>query len=134
MSACELALQEAHFVVPGHRHQVDVPEAPVVVLLANAGRARLPGRLGVEPLDEAGGRLPRVADRRLELATAAGGLRSQRVERLDLAAHRAGAGDPEVVGVAGEVAPCLREQRRHDRELTGQFFLVVTLERERVGP
>ena len=114
VGARELALQEAHFLVPGHRHEVDVLEAPVVVLLADAGGAGLLRRLGVEPGDEGtvASRAARIA--RLERSPAAGGLFRQRVERVDLPAHRAGAGDPEVVRIAGEVAARLLEERRDD--------------------
>ena len=134
MGARELALQEVHFLVPGHRHEVDVLEAPVVVLLADAGGSGLLRRLGVEPRDEGDRRLARRADRRLERSPAAGGLLRQRIECRDLAAHRAGAGDPEVVRVAGEVAARLLEERRHDRELPGELPFVRARERVRIGP
>ena len=56
------------------------------------------------------------------------------VERRDLAAHRACAGDPEVVRVAGEISPRLREEGRDDRELAGELRLGLARERERVRP
>ena len=104
VGARELALQQRHFLLPGHRHEVDVLQAPGVVLLADAGRAVLRRRLRVQPGDEPHGRFARRGDRLLERAAAALGLLRERIERVDLLAHRARAGDPEVARVAGQVA------------------------------
>src|SRR4030095_15883759 len=63
-----LALEQRHLIVPRERHEVHVLEAPRVVLLADAGRTRLRGRLLLEPRDELRGRLAGPAYRVLPLA------------------------------------------------------------------
>ncbi len=103
MGARKLALEQHHLVVPGHRHEVHVAQAPVVVLLADARRARLRRRLRLEPGDELGGCLRGRRDRLAELGSGAGRLRGKIRKVGDLLLQGAGPGDPQVVRVAGEI-------------------------------
>ncbi len=111
-----------------------VAEVPGVIRLADAGRPGLRRRLRLEPGDEGLGRPARRGDRRAELRRVRRHLQLEIGEALHLGAHRAGAGDPEVARVAGQIPPRLLEQRRNRPELAREPALVLRREREGVGP
>ncbi len=134
MRTRELAIEERHLFVPGHRNEEDVLQGPGVVLLADARRAGLRRRLAVEPADEVVRRRCRRLDRSLELGTRLRGGLCEGREVRDLRLHRAGACDPKVVRIAGEVEPRLLEERRNDRDRFRELLLVGVRERKRIHP
>ena len=124
MGARQLALQQRDLVVPRHRHELHVAQAPGVVLLADAGRTGLRRRLPLEPLHESGRRGAGAADRRLEAPRRTPARSCRGLEIRDLLRHRSGAGDPQIARVADQVHARLCEQRRDRAELAGEARFV----------
>ena len=132
--ARQLALEQHHFVFPAQRHQVNVAQAPGVVLLADAGRTGLRRRLLLEPRDELRRRLLRGLNRLLERGAVARGLLFEREQVAALLLDVADACDPQVTRIADEIELRLREQRRHALQLLRELRFGGGRQRKRVGP
>ena len=115
--------EQRDLVLPRHRHEVHVAQAPGVVLLADAGRAGLRRRLRARASARSppSPRAPRSIAR-LQLRAAVRAFCSSASRSAILLSDRADAGDPEVARIAGQVHARLREQRRQRSQLAPSSF------------
>ena len=131
--AGKFARHQRHLVRPRVREELHVRQVPVVVGDADAGGRGLRRHLLLHPLRERGGRLLRGVGSRDELRMARR-LALQLRERVGLIVQAARAVDPEVVTVAGEVGPRLREELRDRREPPCQLRRFLRAQGKRVLP
>jgi hypothetical protein len=130
--AHQLAPGDGDLILPGERHQQDVPQVPGVLVLADPGRSGAPRRLVTEPLREGEGRAMRRLDGACELGRRAGDLAAQLLQHLGLFLEGSNAAHPEVACVGpGEIHARLAEERRHRAQLRGESRGLLDAERAR---
>ncbi len=141
-SAGQLALNEGHLVGPGVGQQLNVRQVPVVVLDPHARGAGLRRRLLLQPADEAIRRIQAALNSRGErrmcvhstpLRTSPG-FGGQVGEDRPLFFHAADAVNPEIAGVASEVAARLLQECGHRREPCSELAGFLRGERELPSP
>ena len=123
----KFALQQAHFLFPGHRHVVHVLLVPSVVLPADARRPGLRRGFRLKPVDQViGGRL-RCVDRFDQvIAGVAPHAFKDTVQVVALRPDVADTCNPKVARIAGEILPRLPHERRNHRQLVDHpLFLFV---------
>ena len=131
----EFPLQQPLFVVPGQRHVMHVLQVPGVLVLADAGRPGLGRRLLLEPGHEFVGSGLGFGDRPGQ--PGAGAVARHLQDAVQVAAlipDVADAGNPQIPGVAGEIALCLPHERRNHLEVADHPLFLGGRQREVVGP